>query len=123
MHRARCERRPRRSGRQCPDRARGSRRTTAGRPVPPRRRGPGVTDPNGALGAEQVFAVVQAAVARVLELDPATIGRNTTFSADLGADSLALVEVVEIVEEELSARVRGFTIDDDDVEDLATIGA
>ena len=59
-----------------------------------------------------------------LEIDPATVSRTTSFAADLHADSLALVEVVEIVEGALRARVHGnFEIDDDDIEDLETVGA
>ena len=77
-----------------------------------------------ALTADEVFEIVRAAVARVLEIDPATVSRTTSFAADLHADSLALVEVVEIVEGALRARVHGnFEIDDDDIEDLETVGA
>ena len=76
------------------------------------------------MTADDVFDIVRAAVARVLEIDPATISRATSFAADLHADSLALVEVVEIVEEKMRERTGGrFTIDDDDIEDLETIGA
>jgi acyl carrier protein len=59
----------------------------------------------------------------VLEIDPATVTRSTSFAADLHADSLALVEVVEIVEEQLRPHSAGtFAVDDDDIEDLATVG-
>lgn len=70
-----------------------------------------------------VFAVVRAAVARVLEVDPDSIGPTTSFT-DLGADSLALVEVVELVEEALSPQVPGgFRIDDEDLESIGTVAA
>ena len=36
-------------------------------------------------------------------------------------DSLALIELVEAIEEELSERATGFRIDDDDLEDLKTV--
>jgi acyl carrier protein len=76
------------------------------------------------LGADEVFEIVRAAVARVLEIDPQTVTRETSFAADLHADSLALVEVVEIVEATLRSRADGdFFIDDDDIEDLDTVGA
>ena len=76
------------------------------------------------LTADDVFEIVRAAVARVMEIDPATVTRSTSFAADLHADSLALVEVVEIVEGQLRARVGDrFVIDDDDIEDLDTVGA
>jgi acyl carrier protein len=75
------------------------------------------------LSEPEVFAVVRAAVARVLEIDPELITRPASF-ADLGADSLALVEVVELVEEALSPRVPGgFRIDDDDLDSISTVGA
>jgi acyl carrier protein len=72
---------------------------------------------------DEVLAVVQAAVATVLELDPASVTRTTSFTDDLRADSLALVEIVEIVEETLAPRARpGFHIEDEDLDGLATVG-
>jgi acyl carrier protein len=72
---------------------------------------------------EQVLGVVQQAVATVLELDPSTVGRETRFHADLQADSLALVEIVEIVEETLAPLAKpGFHIDDEDLDRLTTVG-
>ena len=62
-------------------------------------------------------------VVTVLELDPASITRDTRFREDLKADSLALVEIVEIVEEELAPLARpGFHIDDEDLDGLTTVG-
>ncbi len=76
-----------------------------------------------ALGHDEVLAVVQRAVATVLELDPGSVGRDTRFRADLAADSLALVEIVEIVEETLAPQARtGFHIDDEDLDGLETVG-
>ena len=52
------------------------------------------------------------------------IGANLThksFRDDLDADSLALIELVEALEEELGERTVGFRIDDDDLEDLKTV--
>ena len=72
---------------------------------------------------EQVLAVVQAAIATVLEVDPTTVTRETRFRDDLQADSLGLVEIVEIVEEELAPRARpGFHIEDEDLDGLRTVG-
>lgn len=71
----------------------------------------------------EVLAVVAQAVATVLEVDPAGVGRDTRFVEDLAADSLALVEIVEIVEETLAPRARpGFHIEDADLDGLATVG-
>lgn len=76
-----------------------------------------------ALGADEVFAVIRDAVVRVLEVEPASVTRETSFTDDLQADSLALVEVVEIVEEYFAPLARsGFHIDDDDLDQLRTVG-
>ena len=49
------------------------------------------------LTAEQVLDLLRSAVGIVLEVDPSTLSRSTRFVDDLRADSLALVEIVEIV--------------------------
>ena len=75
------------------------------------------------MTADEVLAVVRAAIATVLERDPSTVTRQTRFKDDLEADSLALVEIVEIVEEELAPRARpGFHIEDEDLDALTTVG-
>jgi acyl carrier protein len=72
---------------------------------------------------EEVFDLLRQALGRVLEIDPQTVTRATRFREDLQADSLALVEVVEILEEQLAPLARpGFHIDDDDLERLSTVG-
>ena len=72
---------------------------------------------------QEVLDVVRAAVVTVLEVDPASVQRGTRFTEDLRADSLALVEIVEIVEEQLALRARpGFRIDDEDLDGLQTVG-
>ena len=76
-----------------------------------------------AVSPEEVLALVQQACATVLELDPASVTRETRFVDDLRADSLALVEIVEIVEESLAPLARlGFHIEDEDLDGLATVG-
>jgi acyl carrier protein len=68
-----------------------------------------------------IFAIVRDQLAEILEIDAATIAESSSFS-DLDADSLALIELVEALEEELSAEVEGFRIDDEDLESLKTVG-
>ena len=46
------------------------------------------------------------------------ITEGESFADDLDADSLALIELVEALEEELGERTVGFRIDDEDLEDL-----
>ena len=75
------------------------------------------------MTADEVLGVVRAAIATVLERDPSTVSRETRFKEDLEADSLALVEIVEIVEEELAPKARpGFHIEDEDLDGLTTVG-
>ena len=49
------------------------------------------------------------------------MAEGDSFQDDLEADSLALIELVEQLEEELSERAVGFRIDDEDLEDLKTV--
>ena len=46
---------------------------------------------------------------------------DSDFAADLDADSLALIELVVALEEELGERTVGFSIDDEDLGDLKTV--
>ena len=46
---------------------------------------------------------------------------DSDFADDLDADSLALIELVEALEEELGERTVGFSIDDEDLGDLQTV--
>ena len=54
-------------------------------------------------------------------VEPGVINEGDSFRDDLQADSLALIELVEAIEEELSERTIGFRIDDEDLEDLKTV--
>jgi acyl carrier protein len=75
------------------------------------------------MNAEQVFGVVRDAVVTVMEVEPGTVSRETRLVEDLRCDSLALVEIVEIVEETLRPLARnGFAIDDSDLDDMRTVG-
>ena len=57
----------------------------------------------------------------ILEIEPATISEGQSFVDDLDADSLALIELVEALEEDLSERSVGFRIEDEDLVDLKTV--
>ena len=52
----------------------------------------------------------------------ARITLDARFADDLDADSLALIELVEALEEELGERTVGFSIDDEDLAELHTVG-
>ena len=73
------------------------------------------------MSRNEVLAMVRAQLADILEIEPDAINESSSFSEDLNADSLALIELVEGLEEELSSRVEDFRIDDDDLEDLRTV--
>ncbi len=76
---------------------------------------------NGPLGREEIFEIVRDRLADILEIEPSGITEGQSFLDDLDADSLALIELVEALEEELSERTTGFRIDDEDLADLKTV--
>ncbi|MDG1196835.1 MAG: phosphopantetheine-binding protein [Actinomycetota bacterium] len=69
----------------------------------------------------EVFELVRDQLADILEIEPSVITEASSFVEDLDADSLALIELVEGLEEELSERSVGFRIEDDDLQDLKTV--
>lgn len=75
----------------------------------------------GPTGPEDVFRIIRERLAEILEVDESTITLDARFSEDLQADSLALIELVEMLEDELSERTVGFAIDDEDIVDLRTV--
>ena len=89
------------------------RRPVSLRPVP--------LDPTAPFDRDAVFEIVRGNLADILEVDPSSISQGQSFVDDLDADSLALIELVEALEEELSERAVGFRIEDEDLEDLKTV--
>lgn len=75
----------------------------------------------GPLDRPTIVAIVRDRLADILEIDPAGISEGQSFADDLDADSLALIELVEAIEEELGERTVGFRIEDEDLEDLKTV--
>ncbi|HEX5585935.1 MAG TPA: acyl carrier protein [Acidimicrobiia bacterium] len=73
------------------------------------------------IGPDEVFKMIRDRLSEILEIDEQTITLDANFSDDLDADSLALIELVEALEEELGERTVGFSIDDDDLGDLRTV--
>jgi len=76
----------------------------------------------GPLDRQQVLELIRERLADILEIGPETINEASSFAEDLDADSLALIELVEALEEELGERTVGFRINDEDLEDLKTVG-
>jgi acyl carrier protein len=75
----------------------------------------------GPLDRNAVLEVVRASLADILEIDPGSISEGQSFADDLDADSLALIELVEALEEEFADRSVGFRIEDEDLVDLKTV--
>jgi len=74
----------------------------------------------GPIGPDDVLALIRERLAEILEIDEDAITLDATFTS-LDADSLALIELVEALEEDLGERTVGFSIDDEDLEDLKTV--
>ena len=73
-------------------------------------------------GATSVGRPVFTALRRwILEIDSALVTEDKTFVDDLGADSIALIELVDALEVEFSATLDGFAFDDDELSELKTV--
>lgn len=69
-----------------------------------------------------IFETVRRHLAEILETDAAGISEAQSFRDDLGADSIALIELVDALEQEFSATLPDFQFDDDDLVGLVTVG-
>jgi acyl carrier protein len=75
----------------------------------------------GPVDPDDLFRVVRAHLAEILSVDEDDITLDTDVVHDLDADELAILDLVEAVEEEIGERTVGFAIDDDDLADLHTV--
>jgi acyl carrier protein len=66
---------------------------------------------------QEIFESIQEIVADLLDIDPETITPESKFQADLGADSLDLVELIMEFEERF-----GGEISDEDAQKITTVG-
>jgi acyl carrier protein len=73
------------------------------------------------MDRDEVLALIRDRLADILEIEPDSIKEGDSFVDDLDADSLALIELVEALEEEIGERSVGFRIEDEDLEDLKTV--
>ena len=80
----------------------------------------GSNDP-APIGRPQVLELIRERLAEILEIEPSAISEGASFTDDLDADSLALIELVEALETDLSTRSAPFRIEDEDLEDLKTV--
>ena len=75
----------------------------------------------GQLTRDEILDTVRDRIADILETDPSGIAEGNSFVDDLEADSLALIELVEALEEAFSTRIADFRVEDEDLEDLKTV--
>jgi acyl carrier protein len=69
----------------------------------------------------EILTMVKNQLGEILEIDPESVNESDSYVDDLNADSLALIELVEALEDELSEKAPGFRIEDEDLEDLMTV--
>ncbi len=79
--------------------------------------GPSTAGPGG----DEVFRIIRERLADILEIEESRITMEASFQEDLSADSLALIELVEALEQELADVATGFRIEDEDLADLRTV--
>ncbi|MDE3030228.1 MAG: acyl carrier protein [Acidobacteriota bacterium] len=77
-------------------------------------------DGTSSLDRAAILVLVSDQLAQILEVAPTEIDEDIPFDV-MGADSLALIELVEALEESLSHQVAGFHIDDEDLEGLTSV--
>lgn len=80
-----------------------------------------MTDTTTPFERNEILTIVRDRLADILEIEPGSITEGSSFTEDLSADSLALIELVEGLEEEIGTRRTGFRIEDEDLEDLRTV--
>ena len=68
-----------------------------------------------------VLNTVRTHLAEILEIETSAISETSSFADDLGADSIALIELVDSLEQEFSQSIPNFAFDDDDLADLRTV--
>jgi acyl carrier protein len=74
------------------------------------------------ISRDDVFALLRDQVGEIFEVDPDSVELTSAFVDDLGADELALIDLVEALEGELGERSVGLHIDDEDLAELRTVG-
>ncbi|NNN16186.1 MAG: acyl carrier protein [Acidimicrobiaceae bacterium] len=73
------------------------------------------------MSRAEIFDLIRDQLADILEIDPSKVTENSSFTDDLDADSLALIELVEAIEEEFSKGDHTFRIEDEELEELKTV--
>jgi len=69
----------------------------------------------------EILVTVCRQLAEILEISAADISETQSLADDLGADSIALIELVDSLEQEFSDIIPNFQFDDDDLSGLRTV--
>ncbi len=69
----------------------------------------------------EILDLVRDRLSDILEIDASEISEGDSFAEDLEADSLALIELVEALEDELKDTVSDFRIQDEDLQYLKSV--
>jgi acyl carrier protein len=73
------------------------------------------------MDPDEIFRVVQAQLAEILEIDDDAVTLDARVVDDLHADDPAILALAEAIEEEMGERTVGFAIDDEDLAELTTV--
>lgn len=75
----------------------------------------------GPLDPDEVSLIVRERLAEILGVDDELLTPDARLRDELGADDFALLDLVELLEQELGERTVGFKIDDDELGELVTV--
>ena len=73
------------------------------------------------LDRGEVFSIVADRLGEVLQIDPSSIKDADSLADDLHADSLALFELIEMLEDEFGERTVGLGVELEDLEGLVLV--
>ena len=74
-----------------------------------------------AIERSEVLATVCTHLAEILEINSSDISETQLLADDLGADSIALIELVDALEQVFSDIIPNFQFEDDDLSGLSTV--
>jgi acyl carrier protein len=72
---------------------------------------------NRSFNVYMEFEIIQKIVAQVMGVEPESIDGDTSFSDDLGADSLDIFQIIMAIEEQFEIE-----ISDEDAQSIVTVG-
>ncbi|NBU96072.1 MAG: hypothetical protein EBS20_09320, partial [Actinobacteria bacterium] len=67
-----------------------------------------MSDAASGLTRDDILTIIRDNLSDILEIDASSVSEGQSFVDDLEADSLALIELVEALEEQLADRIADF---------------